>query len=134
MSRLPSKRRCPFLHQLIGKACSLCSERELWDRSGLFPSLPPTQRKSPPGPPAAQRLPMGCQQRAVRVPFLGARFGDRGLKDAGRAAKAARGGTWHLGRSQPRRRLGRWFCFRGEGRGRRAEGNPPACFQLHKPE
>lgn len=32
--------------------------------------------------------------------------------------------AWHLGRNQPRRRLGRWFYFRGESRGGGPRGTP----------
>lgn len=58
-----------------------------------FPFSSPHPEKKPPGSPGCSAPAPGLPTAVFRVPFLGAGFGVRGLKDAERAAKAARGGT-----------------------------------------
>lgn len=92
MSRLPRKLRCPFLHQLIRKACFLCSERELWDYIVYFPS----QGNSPPyysavHPSASISLRTDRDKPELLLTensyFPNADFSARGLEDAKRIGK-----------------------------------------------
>lgn len=104
MSRLPSKLRCPFLRQLIRKACSLCPERELCGYIVISPSFSPTWEKKNHIPglsilrrfiavhwhsPAHIRFIRDKSKLllAANSYFLGAEFSACGLTDAKRAGR-----------------------------------------------